>query len=169
MQSCCTYEDANGRRKPQPVAIAIARDMHGRCNPITLSWYMNTSIEPPLLAISIGRTRHSLAVIRRCGAFVLSIPAEGMAAATKLFGSASGREVDKLAESGLKTQPAERIDCVLLADAVINLECEVVSEHATGDHVIFVGRVVASHANADGEVRPLFTLGAERMGAVQPG
>ena len=78
--------------------------------------------------------------------------------------------MDKLAVRATPTQPASKIDGVLLADAVANFECELESDLATGDHVIFVGRVVASHVNEDEGVRRLYTLAqGYKMGGVLPG
>ena len=65
-------------------------------------------------------------------------------------------------------QPATRIDSVLLADAVANFECTLESEHEAGDHVIFVGRVVAAHVHQDTSVRRIYALGNEQMSAVNP-
>ncbi|GAG42932.1 unnamed protein product, partial [marine sediment metagenome] len=92
-----------------------------------------------------------------------------MASETLLFGTKSGRDLNKLAAAGVKTQPASVIDSVLLADAVANFECKLVSELETGDHVVFVGQVVAAHANEDRSVRRLYSLGDDRLGGVIPG
>ena len=81
-----------------------------------------------------------------------------MAEDALFFGSHSGREVDKLKERGTATEPASEVATVLLSDAVANFECEVASELETGDHVLIVGRIVASHVNADASVRRLYTL-----------
>jgi flavin reductase (DIM6/NTAB) family NADH-FMN oxidoreductase RutF len=170
MQVPSTVEEAQRRRYPEQVAIAIARDLEGRYNPITLGWHMQTSHQPPMMAISVGLTRHSLPAIRSSREFVLSYPSPAMAGDALYFGTHSGSEGDKLRARDVRTQPAAKIDGILLADAVANLECEVASEHATGDHVIFVGRVLAAHVNEDGRVRHLYTLGEGfRMGAVQAG
>lgn len=169
MQITTDYEAALARKFPEPIAIAIAKDEQGKHNPITLGWVMNTSIEPPMLAMSIGLTRHSLAAVRHAREFVISFPATDMTDAMLLFGTKSGRDLDKLAESGTRIQPATEIDSVLLSDAAANFECVLESELATGDHVIFVGRVVASHVHRDPAVRRLYTLGNEQFGGVIPG
>ncbi len=166
MQVIAPYDQAIARKYPEPVAIAIAKDAQGRYNPITLSWAMCTSHEPPMMAISIGLTRHSLQALRQAREFVLSFPSSRMASETLLFGTKSGRDLDKLAAGETKTQPASVIDGVLLADAAANFECRVVSETDTGDHVVFVGEVVAAHVNEDSEVRRLYCLGHERLGGV---
>jgi flavin reductase (DIM6/NTAB) family NADH-FMN oxidoreductase RutF len=44
------------------------------------------------------------------------------------------------------------------------------SEVETGDHILFVGRVIASHVNEREDVRRLYTLGeGYAMGGVVPG
>lgn len=168
MQSPVTYKDAVARRNPEQIVIAIARDGAGRHNPITLCWTMLTSHEPPMMAIAIGLERHSLEAVRNAGEFVLSFPSTAMKDDVLFHGTKSGRDMDKLAESGTKTQPATKIDSVLLTDAVANFECKLESEHRAGDHVIFVGRIVASHMNADESVRRIYSLGNEQLGGVGP-
>jgi len=169
MQTVTTYEQATERRFPEQITIAIAKDANGKHNPITISWTMLTSIEPPMMAISVGKERYSATALRHAGEFVLSLPSADMKNDVLFNGTKSGRDLDKLAECGTKTQPAAKIDSVLLAAAVANFECELVSEHETGDHIIFVGRVVASHVNENPAVRRLYTLGNEQMGPVNPG
>ena len=166
MQVPVAYEQAMARKYPEQVAIAIAKDAQGKYNPITLGWTMITSQEPPLMAISVGHTRYSLEVIRHAGEFVVSFPTSAMASEALLYGTKSGRDLDKLAVSGAKTQPASAIDGVLLTDAVANFECKLVSELETGDHVLFVGQVVAAHMNEDRTVGRLYSLGDDRLGGV---
>ena len=169
MQAQTPYEQAITRKYPEQVAIAIARDRQGKFNPITLGWTMITSHQPPMMAISVGLTRYSLEAIRTARAFVIAFPSSGMADEALFWGTKSGRDTDKLAEVGSRTQPASVIDGVLLADAVANFECKLESELKTGDHVLFVGRVVCSHVNQDSSLQRLYTVGKDyRMGAVVP-
>ena len=166
MQIAASYEQVIGRKTPEMLAIAIAKDAQGKFNPITLGWVMRTSHQPPMLAISVGLTRHSLEAIRGAREFVVSFPSATMGKDALYHGSHSGSAEDKLAACGTKTQPATKIDCVLLADAVANFECQLESEVTTGDHVIFVGRVVASHMNKDAAAQCLYLLPGDRLGGV---
>ena len=168
MQSRAEYDQAVARKYPEQVAVAIARDLQGKYNPITLGWTMITSHDPPMMAISVGHTRYSLQVIRQAREFVLCFPSSAMASEARLYGTKSGRDADKLAVSNARTQPAAVIDGVLLADAVANFECTLVSEMETGDHVLFVGQVVAAHMNQDETVRRLYSLGDDRLGGLIP-
>jgi flavin reductase (DIM6/NTAB) family NADH-FMN oxidoreductase RutF len=168
MQVKTDYTKAVSRKYPEQVVIAIVKDKDGKYNPITLGWSMITSHNPPMMAISVGTTRYSLDTIRRAKEFVLSFPSAAMAEQALCFGTTSGRDVDKFTRCPLKTRRASEIDCVILEDSVANFECTLVSEHPSGDHVIFVGRVVLSHMNEDREVERLYTLETGyRMGGVK--
>ena len=168
MQISIDYSKAIRRKYPIPIVIAIAKDETGKYNPITLGWWMSTSSKPPMMAISVGLTRYSLKVIRHAKEFVVSFPSNSMAKEALFYGTKSGRDLDKLAECEIDTQPAEKIDCVILSDAAANFECKLESEHLTGDHVIFVGRIVASHMNQDERVERLYTLDiGHKLGSVK--
>jgi len=166
MQMTTSYDEAVAHKYPEQVVVAIARDAQGKCNPIALGWTMFCSMQPPLVAIAVNLGHHSTAAIRHARAFVLAMPSVAQAEDTLYFGSVSGRDVDKLAVRGTATQPADKIDCVLLADAVVNLECVLQNEFITGDHAIFVGRVVAAHTNGDAGVKRLYSLGGGKLGGI---
>ena len=88
-----------------------------------------------------------------------------MSDAALFFGSHSGRDTDKFAEfKKCRTSRTKVIDSVLLDDAVANFECKLVSETKAGDHIIFIGRVVASYVNTKPKKR-LYTIGpGHKMG-----
>ncbi len=158
MQQEAPYCEAVALKYPEQVVIAIAKDPQGKDNPITLGWTMIVSHDPPMMAVSIGKTRYSLEAFRSAGEFVIAFPSEHQQEETLLYGTKSGRDLDKLGAAGAVTQIAKEIDCVLLADAVANFECRIVSELATGDHVVFVGQIVRSHRN-EATLNRLYTVG----------
>lgn len=167
MQVPTPYETAIRRKYPEQVVIAVTKDAQGKYNPITLGWTMITSHEPPMMAISVGHTRYSLGAIRQAREFVIAFPSSSMAEDALFHGTNSGRDMDKLAECGTRTQQAAEIDSLLLADAVANFECRLESELETGDHVILVGRVMASHVSESDALRRLYTVGENyQMGGV---
>ena len=169
MQQPAPLDQATNRKYPEEVVIAIAKDSQGKFNPITLGWVMYASGNPPMMAVGIGLGRHSLEAMRQSRQFVISYPSAAMADDALFFGTNSGRDMDKLAVRQTKTQPATRIDGVLLSDAVANFECELVSELPTGDHVILAGEVLASHVNEDSKLSRLYTLSEGfQLGGVRP-
>jgi flavin reductase (DIM6/NTAB) family NADH-FMN oxidoreductase RutF len=158
MQKKVKYEQAIKTKYPEQVVIAIAKDRAGKANPITLGWTMIVSGEPPMMAIAVAKTHYSIETITYSECFTIAFPSSEMAEAALFFGSKSGRNIDKFAEFECKTEPAKEIDSVMLSDAVANFECTLESQMVTGDHVIFVGKVVASHTNTE-PTRRLYTVG----------
>ncbi len=167
MQKQVSYNIAKQNKFPEPVHISIIRDQHGKYNPISMAWAMFTSIEPPMVAISIGLERYSYEAIEHSGEFVFVLPSESMGEAVRFFGSTSGRDIDKLKESGVATQPATQIDNVLLSGAVANFECVVKSRVRSGDHMLYAGLIVASHVNTE-PVKRLYSVEHRVFGGVRP-
>jgi flavin reductase (DIM6/NTAB) family NADH-FMN oxidoreductase RutF len=165
MQKPAKYEQAIKTKYPEQVVIAIAKDKNGKANPVTLGWTMIASGEPPMMAIAVAKTHYSVTTIRHSKCFTIAFPSSDMAEAALFFGSKSGRDTDKFAEFGCKIEPAKKIDSVLLSDAVANFECTLEWQKAAGDHIIFVGKVVASHINTKPKKR-LYTVGpGHKMGS----
>ena len=158
MQKKAEYSEAIRTKYPEQVVIAIARDKEGRANPVTLGWTMIVSGKPPMMAIAVAKKHYSIGTIRHSKCFTIVYPSSDMAEAALFFGSRSGRDVDKFAEFDCKTAPAKEIDSVLLADAVANFECTLVSETEAGDHIVFIGEIVCSHVNTEPKQR-LYTVG----------
>ena len=166
MQKQVEYSDAIKTKYPEQVVIAIARDRKGKANPITLGWTMIASGNPPMMAIAVAKTHYSVEAITHSKCFTIAFPSAQMADAALFFGSKSGRNVDKFAEfdaqhdqDQCKTAPAEKIDSLLLAEAAANFECTLESQMITGDHIIFVGKVVCSHINTEPKKR-LYIIGS---------
>jgi flavin reductase (DIM6/NTAB) family NADH-FMN oxidoreductase RutF len=166
MQKQVEYEQAIKTKYPEQVVIAIAKDKTGKANPVTLGWTMIASGKPPMMAIAVASRHYSIETIRHSKCFTIAFPSSDMADAALFFGSKSGRDNDKFAEFDCKTEPARTIDSALLTDAVANFECTLESETVAGDHIIFVGKVVASHMNEESKQR-LYTIGpGHKLGSV---
>ena len=169
MQKPVPYEEAEARKFPEQVALVIAKDAAGEYNPATVGWLMPVSMEPPMWAVCLAPVRHTLEAIRLSKEFVISFPSEAMAEDATFYGTHSGRQMPKLKQFGSKTQPATEIDGVLMADAVASFECVLESEHALGDCITVVGRVVASHVNEDASLRRVYALNANLdLGGIAP-
>ena len=145
-------KDALNRLSPLPCCFIISVSKNGKPSGMIASWVMQTSFEPPLLTVSVGKSRHTFNLIKSSKEFVVAAPNKKMEKALMIFGSKSGRDTDKFKEAKLKTAKAKLIKSPILIDATLNYECKLVKSLETGDHVIFVGKVVAAHINAGKKV-----------------
>ena len=122
------------------------REDHGA---FTANWLVQSSFEPPLLMIAVEQDAHSLGVLRQSGVFAVHIFAAGQRELAGHFGRNTAKVGDKLA--GHAARPGTT-GAPLLEDTIGAVECRVVGEMPSGDHIVFVGEVVDAHLfREDGE------------------
>jgi flavin reductase (DIM6/NTAB) family NADH-FMN oxidoreductase RutF len=131
---------------PRPVLLVTTRDVGGRDNIITVSWAGVACSSPPMVTVALRQSRHSHATVLATRQFVINIPTSKQRDAVELCGTASGRDTDKFARSGLQKLPASLVDAPLIAECPINLECQVRQVLPLGSHDLFVAEIVKTHA-----------------------
>ena len=107
---------------------------------MTVSSFNSVSLDPPLVLFSIDRGALSLATLRQAPGYAVSVLAAEQVALSKRF---AGTGIDKWAglepEVGFGGAP-------LVPGAIATFECRPHQVYDGGDHVIFVGCVVAHRA-----------------------
>jgi len=149
----------------------------GKPNIITLAWAMPTSINPPLVAVSIAPRRYSHKLIEETGEFVVNIPTMDILDATFYCGLVSGKDHDKFKGADLTPMPAKKVKPPIIGECVAHLECKLHSKFPTGDHTIFVGEIVEAYANKEcfseagydlEKARMIFHLSGNEFATLQP-
>ena len=125
------------------VTVAVDDDRFA----VTVASLVSLSLEPPLVAISIGLQSSIYEPLRRAGRFTVNLLAGDQAAVAQHF--ARGGMPPLVAWQGIETR--EGGDEPLLAGALAWLRCGTVAEHRAGDHTIFVGRVLGIELGRDAE------------------
>ncbi len=143
-------EDADARRLlgGAPVTIVTTR-WRAVANAFPVAWAMPTSVSPPLVAIAVHPSRHSHDMITFGEEFALNFPSKVVVNHTQWLGMVSGVQGDKLEGSRLPYFKAKVIGAPLLEGCVGWVECTLHDHYTTGDHTLFVGRVVAAQADSD--------------------
>jgi flavin reductase (DIM6/NTAB) family NADH-FMN oxidoreductase RutF len=116
-------------------------------NITTMAWAMPTSINPPLVAISLAPGRHSHTLIEESGEFIVNIPTLEVLQAVYACGSLTGRSFDKFRKANLTQMPAKRVKAPAIRECIAHLECEVKDKITTGDHTIFIGKILEAYAD----------------------
>lgn len=142
---------------PNQVVLVTSR-YKGKDNIIALTWHTRTSFQPYLFLISVDKTRFSYGLIKKSKCFVVNFMPYELSEKVAYCGCCSGRSVDKFEESGLTKEEAEKVNCCRIKEALAYFECGVVNEVETGDHVVFVGKVLKSELKKEGK-RPFQTEG----------
>ncbi len=129
---------------PVPVVlVSCGGTQDWKPNLITIAWAGSVCSDPPMLSISVRPERYSHAIIQATHEFVVNIPSPRQAKTVDWCGTVSGRNVDKFADTGLTPAKALKVQCPIITECLLNIECRVQKFLKLGSHTMFVAEVVA--------------------------
>ncbi len=120
------------------VTIVTAR-AGDRVHGMTVSAFTEVSLEPPLVLVCIDKASNTQSVIEEGGVFAVNILARGQESIARRF-ACKEEEDHRFSELDCETGAT---GAPLLAGTVANLDCRLAKSLDAGDHVIYVGEVVA--------------------------
>jgi flavin reductase (DIM6/NTAB) family NADH-FMN oxidoreductase RutF len=130
------------RRFPSGVAV-VTIDLEGERLGLTVGSLISLSLDPPLVGVSIAKQAAMHELLRRAGAFSVSLLAAGQEDVAQHF----ARGVPPFAHwHGVRVREEE--GAPLVEGALGWLRCRLRDEHRAGDHTFFVGEVVFSELGA---------------------
>ena len=132
---------------PLPAVMVSVRDNEGKDNIITVAWAGTVCTNPPMVSISVRPERYSYHMIEESGVFVINLTTEALTYATDYCGVRSGKDVDKFKEMKLTCVEASQVNCGMIGESPVNIECKVVKTEKLGSHHMFLAEVVAVHAD----------------------
>lgn len=133
---------------PLPAVIVSCGNYNGKSNLLTIAWTGTVCTNPPMVYISVRPNRYSYSLIRDTQEFVINLTTEQMAFATDYCGVRSGRDHDKWADCKLTPIPAKTVQCPMIAESPVNIECKVTQIQELGSHHMFLAEVTAVHVDA---------------------
>jgi flavin reductase (DIM6/NTAB) family NADH-FMN oxidoreductase RutF len=154
---------------PMHTVLVSCAGKNRESNIITLAWVMPTSINPPLVAVSIAPRRHSYKLIEETKEFVINIPTMDILNETLFCGRRSGKTLNKFKETGLTASRSRKVKPPMIKECVAHLECKLQSQFKTGDHTILIGEIVEAYADKEAftdeydlkKAKMIFHLGAD--------
>jgi flavin reductase (DIM6/NTAB) family NADH-FMN oxidoreductase RutF len=141
----CDETDARRLLNPGPVAL-VTTAWRAMTNVAPIAWTLPLAMEPPLVGCAIHPHRHTADMIRFSEEFALNIPGPSLLKQTAFAGTQSGLTTNKIEAAGFDTFAGMRVDAPLIEGCLAWIECGLVDVIATGDHTLFVGRVVKVQA-----------------------
>lgn len=110
-------------------------------NAFTANWATQVSFEPPMLALSVENSSHSIGLIRASGIFTVNVFPSGAREVAGSLGKRWANVPSKLAQVPHHPGPN---GCALLDQALAYVECQVESSVPAGDSTVFVARIVGA-------------------------
>ncbi len=133
-------------RFPSGVTVVTTLDSGGAPQGITISAFCSLSLRPPLVLYCLDLATDHVDAFRDASHWVINVLSDTQSTVSELF---AGHRPDRF--EAVEHRSAGN-GCPLLAECLVNLECDRVDVVAGGDHLILTGRVEQIHI---GEGRPL--------------
>jgi flavin reductase (DIM6/NTAB) family NADH-FMN oxidoreductase RutF len=135
------------------VTVITAARAPGQVHGMTANSFTSVSLKPLLILICVAHQAQLLPLVQKQKRFGVSILREDQQALSEYFAqTAEDPEIER--RLGIRYRWT-KTGIPLLEDALVHLACNVVSEHAAGDHTIFIGEVESLDVH---EGKPLLYL-----------
>lgn len=131
---------------PIPAALITCGTLDAP-NIFTVAWTGIVNTQPPKTYISVRPERFSYPLIRESGEFVINLTTKHLLRAVDFCGVRSGRNTDKFAVCGLTAEPASQLNCPMLSESPLSLECRVTDVLELGSHHMLLADIVAVNAD----------------------
>jgi flavin reductase (DIM6/NTAB) family NADH-FMN oxidoreductase RutF len=133
---------------PTPAALITSVDSQGKPNIIALGEAFNLGLQNPcIVGVAIRKSRYSHGLIRATGSFTVNLPRASQVKKVDLCGMISGRKADKFTLTGFTPVPSQHIAPPMIGECPVSMECELTGIIETGDHDLFMGKVLAVYAD----------------------
>lgn len=152
---------------PRTTVLVSTIDKKGVSNAAPFSFVMPVSVNPPIIAIAMVATRHTLANIRETGDFVVNIPDQEILSQLWQCGKALPKGVSEIKEARLTEQKSLKVNSPRIKECFCWYECRSKDEIQVGDHIIVLGDIVYGERKEEKEYHPLLHSGGPEF--VLPG
>ncbi|MFX0082249.1 MAG: flavin reductase family protein [Candidatus Hodarchaeota archaeon] len=134
-------------------ALMVTMDKKGKCNVMALDWKKITEIEGyPVIRAQVAYSRYTYTLLTEgINEFTINIPSEKTYHAVNIAGFHSGRNVDKISESGLITIPGKNTKVPTIKNCILNYECKIIysSKSNLSSHHYFYGKILTAYASTN--------------------
>lgn len=131
---------------PIPAVMVSCGSME-KSNIITVAWTGIVCTNPAQVYISVRPERYSYNIIKESGEFVINLTTRELAYATDWCGVRSGAKFDKFKEMKLTKEKANFVNCPMIKESPVSIECKVVEIKEIGSHHMFIADVLAINAD----------------------
>ena len=128
-------------------AVMVSCGTMEKSNIITVAWTGILNTNPAIVYISVRPTRYSYNLIKEQGEFVINLTTKDLVRATDWCGVKTGAKVDKFKEMKLHKEKAKFVQCPLIKESPVSVECKVKEIKELGSHHLFVAAVLSIDAD----------------------
>lgn len=128
-------------------AVMVSCGTMEKSNIITVAWTGILNTNPAMVYISVRPSRYSYNLIKDQGEFVINLTTKDLVRATDWCGVKTGAKVDKFKEMNLHKEKANFVQCPMIKESPVSVECKVKEIKELGSHTMFVAEVLAINSD----------------------
>ena len=126
------------------VTVVTTCTERGRPVGLTVNAFCSVSLDPPLVLICVDLRSHALPHIRESGKFAVNILTSRQEQLSRCFATSSEERYENFCHASYHVAAT---GAPLIDDVLAFIDARIVAEYPGGDHVIFLGEVVAMGTN----------------------
>ena len=127
-------------------AVMVSCGTMKQSNIITVAWTGIINTNPALVSISVRKERYSYNIIDKTNEFVINLTNRNLVRAVDWCGVKTGAKVDKFKETCLTKEACDFVNCPMIKESPVSVECRVIEKKNLGSHTMFIAEVLAIHA-----------------------
>ena len=131
---------------PIPAVLVTSGTME-KSNIMTVAWTGILNTNPAIVYISVRPERYSYNLIKENMEFVINLTNEELVYATDWCGVKSGEKFDKFKEMRLTKENGKYVQCPLIKESPVSIECKVMEIRKFGSHHTFIAKVLSIDAD----------------------
>lgn len=128
-------------------AVMVSCGTMEKSNIITVAWTGILNTNPAMVYISVRPSRYSYDIIKKQGEFVINLTTKELVKATDWCGVNSGKNHDKFKEMNLHKEKANFVNCPMIKESPVSIECKVKEIKELGSHTMFMADVLAINSD----------------------
>lgn len=134
---------------PVPVVMVSSGSKDGKPNIMTAAWAGTVNSEPPMISVSIRKSRYSHKLISETGEFVVNLVSKSLCKACDYCGVRGGENEDKFKSCSLTPVKGKEMEyAYAIKEAPVSISCVVKSVTELGSHDMFIGEIKAVTADS---------------------
>ena len=134
---------------PVPVVMVSSGSKDGKPNIMTAAWAGTVNSEPPMISVSIRKSRYSHKLISETGEFVVNLVSKSLCKACDYCGVRGGENEDKFKSCSLTPVKGKEMEyAYAIKEAPVSVSCVVKSVTELGSHDMFIGEIKAITADS---------------------
>lgn len=132
---------------PLPAVMVTVGNGKDKDNIITIAWTGTVNSDPPMVSVSVRKSRYSHELLTENGEFVINLVTRELTYAMDYCGVKTGRDMDKFEAMKLHRGQAKTVSVPVIEESPVNIECKVTQVLELGSHDMFLALVTGVQAD----------------------